>query len=277
MIRNQAPPPQDPAFEDWLVRAKAAREALEKAVLEGKPVEIDESLYKEPKPFLLAAFHGKCAYCEMEITPGQPGDVEHFRPKGRVTGTDGKQVMVQEAGHERPHPGYYWLAYEWSNLLPACIRCNRPTKLHSGERYGKWDRFAVEDESKRAFIPGREKGEVPLLLDPRADDPEEHLVFDFETGVIGFLTPRGEECMRTLGLNREGLVDQRLKACKDLRAHFKLYIQAITRDGNDAEKEAKEYKEQFKEIQEGKAQYAGCIYRLFQRLVANFQERFGLG
>ena len=55
---------------------------------------------------------GKCAYCESFYAGTQPVDVEHYRPKGKVDGMAG-------------HPGYWWLAGRWENLLPSCIDCNR--------------------------------------------------------------------------------------------------------------------------------------------------------
>lgn len=50
----------------------------------------------------------KCAYCEA---PEDEPEIEHYRPKGALNG--------------RKHSGYYWLCYEWSNLLPACHDCNK--------------------------------------------------------------------------------------------------------------------------------------------------------
>jgi hypothetical protein len=44
---------------------------------------VKEDLYQSYMPFLHKIFNDKCAYCE-ETLSGQPGDVEHFRPKGRV-------------------------------------------------------------------------------------------------------------------------------------------------------------------------------------------------
>lgn len=54
--------------------------------------------------------HRKCAYCETKFTHSSPGDVEHYRPKA------GYQQAVTEPLRG---PGYYWLGYEWSNLLFA--------------------------------------------------------------------------------------------------------------------------------------------------------------
>src|SRR5688500_1280853 len=60
-------------------------------------------------------FHQKCAYCESDYGATEPVDVEHYRPKGAFLRPDGSLS----------NPGYYWLAAEWTNLLPSCIDCNR--------------------------------------------------------------------------------------------------------------------------------------------------------
>src|SRR6478609_10488621 len=53
---------------------------------------------------LTELFYGKCAYCEVKIVVASVPDIELFRPKGGVT--------------ERPeHPGYWWLASDWDNML----------------------------------------------------------------------------------------------------------------------------------------------------------------
>ncbi len=63
--------------------------------------------------------HDKCAFCESKVSAIAYGDVEHFRPK---------------AGYQQSHdddlqrPGYYWLAYEWSNLFFSCSICNQQGK-----------------------------------------------------------------------------------------------------------------------------------------------------
>src|SRR5690606_31270242 len=50
----------------------------------------------------------KCAYCESNYGAVFDGDVEHFRPKGKVN-------------EKNPQtPGYYWLSNEWNNLFLAC-------------------------------------------------------------------------------------------------------------------------------------------------------------
>lgn len=62
--------------------------------------------YKHPenKEALKNASHGKCMYCESQVSHVYFGDVEHIRPKAQ-----GK------------HPE---LMFEWSNLGYCCARCN---------------------------------------------------------------------------------------------------------------------------------------------------------
>ena len=103
-------------------------------------------------------FHGKCAYCESLIVAAAPLDVELYRPKAGVA--------------ESPdHPGYWWLASDWDNMLASCADCNR-VRSHAGERAGKGNRFPLLDEAKRAFTSGAEADETPLLLNPCLDNPE---------------------------------------------------------------------------------------------------------
>lgn len=65
-----------------------------------------KSNYKHPdnKGALLRASHGKCMYCESQVSHVYFGDVEHIRPKA--------------AGK------YPELEFEWNNLGYCCARCN---------------------------------------------------------------------------------------------------------------------------------------------------------
>jgi hypothetical protein len=81
------------------------------------------------KAALVAAQHKKCCFCESIV--GTDGDVEHFRPKAACRQTSGDALT---------RPGYYWLAYDWSNLLLACGPCNQ---RHKGNL------FPLADPSRR--------------------------------------------------------------------------------------------------------------------------------
>jgi uncharacterized protein (TIGR02646 family) len=161
------------------------------------------------KEALERLFRGKCAYCESRYAGTQPMDVEHWRPKGEVHTEDGEVKQ-----------GYYWLAASWENLLPSCVDCNRTRKFRSGpddeERLrGKGNRFPLAPGAKHAEAPDGEFDEVPLLLDPCVDHPEEHLHF-IDQGVVRALTDEaGQPSQKALAsidvynLNRTQLVHDR--------------------------------------------------------------------
>jgi hypothetical protein len=203
-------PASEPAWKRWRGRADHATDRVKENLQQGTAITIQDALYKEMRQVFLDAFAGKCAYCEAKVILDQgQGDVEHFRPKGRVTDDDGKVVKVagRTPGSLVPHPGYPWLAYDWRNLLPACIACNQRRATRAGRSVGKVDRFPVE--GFRASAPGEEAQEEPLLLHPIFDDPEEHLRLNPDTGVILGRTKRGKKTVEVLNLNREGLPEQR--------------------------------------------------------------------
>src|SRR6266511_3690577 len=86
-----------------------------------KTLSIDSKIYgaKSVKNALLRAQHNKCCYCESKFRHTSYGAVEHYRPKGSVK---------QAPGLKEEYPGYYWLAYDWNNLLVSCERCNTSHK-----------------------------------------------------------------------------------------------------------------------------------------------------
>jgi 5-methylcytosine-specific restriction endonuclease McrA len=212
MIKIDFDEPTNDGWKDWRDKCDAATTAVIAAVKQGETPTISE-LYKGQRGVYMdlhGPFHGKCAYCESLIAADQPGDVEHFRPKGRVTATNSTTTPITyvEGGITKLHPGYYWLAYDWQNLLPACVDCNSPnTKKIPGKHMGKWNYFPVK--GFRAVRPSEEDKEDPLLINPVLRLPEEHLEID-DTGIFVALTEEGQECIDVFCLNeREALVEAR--------------------------------------------------------------------
>jgi hypothetical protein len=235
MIKIEFDEPTDHEWIEWRADCETATAAIVGAAVRGEKPRVTD-LYKRQRTVYLGyrgLFFGKCAYCETLIAENQPGDIEHFRPKGRVTDSTGHQLMVQdENGEEYPHPGYYWLAYDWRNLLPACEDCNRPSSAKTPlERIGKWDYFPVKDF--RAVKQGDEDKEIPILLNPVFEDPQRHLSVN-DSGLFDFLTPEGEECIRVFGLNsREALVDRRKETYDEVRDKVHLLMQASHHNSPD--------------------------------------------
>ena len=165
------------------------------------------------------AFYGKCAYCESYYESLIPVDVEHFRPKGAVI-VDGKLTK----------PAYYWLASEWTNLLPSCIRCNRPNKYKLPDNktvtMGKANYFPLEEGSPRAKKAGEERKERTLLLNPCRDDPAKHLEFRSDGIVLaaqdarGRISKKGELSITIYALSRPRLVDRRAETAKLIAAQM---------------------------------------------------------
>lgn len=173
-------------------------------------------------------FHGKCAYCERSIEKGTR-EVEHYRPKGGVG--------------DPAHPGYWWLAFNWTNLLPTCGPCNKGLKQHlvtidmtiddveklqakpASQLMGKANHFPV-GAARLTAKSDDHAAEEPRLLDPTRCDPGDYLRWshasDFSIVVpradAGGPSVEGEETIRCLALNRAGLVEARTKQLNILRA-----------------------------------------------------------
>ena len=142
------------------------------------------------KEALINAQHGKCCFCEKKV--GAEGDVEHFRPKSAVR-------QKKTARLERP--GYYWLAYDWDNLLFACPICNQ---RHKGIL------FPLADPSQRAGSHHADLSlEQPLLLNPAETDPAPHIGFRQEVAYAIGGSRRGRRTIEVLGLNCENLSEER--------------------------------------------------------------------
>jgi uncharacterized protein (TIGR02646 family) len=185
---------------DWF---QAAQVATETAKQERNDHKADRAIYAhdQARMALEKLFHEKCAYCESELRNVE-WDVEHFRPKGSVA--------------ECPdHPGYYWLAYEWTNLYPACKFCNQqredkpswdnPTTGGTG---GKATKFPLADETTRVMshLAGNIADEQTLLLDPCTEDPERHLLFDPKGNIYARnSSQKGEKTIEICFLQRRRL------------------------------------------------------------------------
>lgn len=146
------------------------------------------SIYAHPSVWrqLQEDQNSKCCFCEAISIESM--DVEHFRPKGRVT--DSKE-----------HPGYYWLAYDWENLLGCCNTCNSRAKNNL---------FPLVDPTKRATNHTQPLAEEePLFVHPVHDEPTQHIAFDRFTAYG--LTDKGRATVEAngLALNRKELLQKR--------------------------------------------------------------------
>jgi hypothetical protein len=221
--------PEDQAWREWRDRGIAQHGTMKANFAFGHKPDIDDRLYKEMRSFLMSRFHNKCAYCETPILR-YTVDVEHYRPKGRVTDANRRVVKVSHMGNEYDHPGYFWEVYDWKNLLPSCEFCNR-RRHHDAQdaTWGKETCFPVEQD-RYAWPWDSNDLEKPLLIHPRFEDPNEHLTFirgiNDETGnpfcCVQPKDARGETTKRVLGLNDERLNRPRLDAYAEGWMRFQL-------------------------------------------------------
>ncbi|ATB27309.1 hypothetical protein MEBOL_000747 [Melittangium boletus DSM 14713] len=161
-----------------------------------KSFDFDPDIYGHltVKQSLKQAQHDKCAFCESKFAHISYGDVEHFRPKAG---------WRQQKGDALSRPGYYWLAYEWANLFLSCTLCNQRFKKNL---------FPLQTPKRRARNHQEDvAAEDPLLINPAVDDPETFISFRKEVPYAVSGNARGETTIRTLGLRRVELAEQRRK------------------------------------------------------------------
>lgn len=206
-----------PDFEAWQERAKKARgRALAVWTRTGKaPHVFSDSVWSDFKrDFLLDLHNRKCAYCESDISANADLHVEHYRPKAGVT------VRTNDTDHTTretiDHPGYFWLAYEWWNLILSCPFCNTYHATQEQKKRtthpGKLNEFRVSGTRVDVPCANPERWldqlaeERPLLLHPYFDYPENEIAFD-DNGVPypknG--SERGRETIEVCNLKREEL------------------------------------------------------------------------
>lgn len=166
-----------------------------------KKFEFNSRIYgaKSVKNALLKAQYNKCCYCESKFLSASYGAVEHFRPKGAVK---------QKRGQTEESPGYYWLSYDWDNLLVSCERCN---SSHKGSL------FPLADQKRRAQSHHDDiKAEQPLFVNPAREDPRRHIHFRGEVAMP--ITKMGRETIQGMGLRRSDLEEARRERLAYLRS-----------------------------------------------------------
>ncbi|MBO9563360.1 MAG: hypothetical protein J7621_11325 [Niastella sp.] len=168
--------------------------------------DFDKKIYGhgEVKRALAETQNGKCCFCESKIQHISPGDVEHFRPKSGWIQNDEKLNK----------PGYYWLAYEWDNLLLSCQLCNQRHKKNF---------FPLLHGSPRALSHNDNAGnEQPLFVHPANEEVETFITFSEEIPKAVDSNERGKETISKLGLDREQLNEQRRTTLNRIRTIYDL-------------------------------------------------------
>jgi uncharacterized protein (TIGR02646 family) len=141
----------------------------------------------------------KCCYCESKVDTYN-ADVEHFRPKA---------YSRQSKNNKPEYPGYYWLAYDWTNLYLSCATCNRSYKKNYFPLLNPEERARSHKENIHL--------EKPFLIDPCIENPEEFIAFRGDIPYGKDLLNRGYLTIQYLGLDRDELCEARLEKLKILK------------------------------------------------------------
>jgi len=145
------------------------------------------------KPILHDRFHGKCGYCEIEIKSPEKGIVDRFRP---FNGVRDNKEYYQDL--------YWWLVYDWDNLVYSCQECNQY----------KANYFPIKGTRVITKSENFEK-EEKLLISPSCDEPELHFTYNTDGSIIS-KTEAGNQTIQLIRLNRDRLIEKRIKVKKDI-------------------------------------------------------------
>lgn len=292
-------------WDDLQERASAGTDAIIEKWESHRKVTGDDfnsTIWGDVKQFLMKhVFHNKCAYCETNLAEArQDADAEHFRPKSGVNFKEKPEAgnrtytkatvsdVSQNPAEDIVHPGYFWLAYNWKNLLPACRHCN--------SKDGKKSQFPVA-ENKHAFLvrmtdaevaalisrsqkskkwPGihyldfddLDQIEVRYLLHPYWDEePEKHIGFD-EFGQIyvkeidGKPSPLGEHSVSVYDLWNANLNAARQKEQERVGGDFKIataFYKKFRGLSFDAAEEQAWKEDKLVEVTSGQTEYSQAV------------------
>jgi uncharacterized protein (TIGR02646 family) len=228
-------------WEKWLAKANDASELARKEGESGNDVAFQDGIWTELKRWLLEnEFHGKCAYCESETEVTGYAAADHYRPKGRVASVDN-------------HVGYYWVAYEWRNLVPCCNRCNTGAKRDLFPVDGR----RVSHPKDAGCTVDLNKIEQPLILSPYDNgdaSPREHLTFtEFGHVIPKEGSVRGQKTIEVCDLQRDRLKNKR-KANQESAWLRWLYLNG---DRGKLQTERQTFCQQ---IRSGKIEHSAAIY-----------------
>jgi hypothetical protein len=298
---NDIPNPLEAWCNIWESKAEQATQDLiqkwEAGTLSSN--DFDDDLWRELKNFLLDhVFHGKCAYCETHIGEArQPGDAEHFRPKGRVNYKEEPKTSCKKyvramtydyrfsPGIEIEHPGYFWLAYNWKNLLPACKECNSgkgknnqfPLKQAQYQLNSRLDSAGVSQLKGHYFksdaypdllyyldVEDLNRLESPYLLNPYfGEDPANHIEFEPKGGIRarkinGTDSDFGKHSIAAYNLEDGNLTDAREKAQIAAKMIYDAALTDLLNEGNnlDEARQLAREKVKIKSIFEGVVPYS---------------------
>lgn len=201
---NRMKEPDVFSSEEFITEKKNMSKAFggNNLAVEYKP---DIKLYKIISKELSVAFNKKCAFCESELKATHLWKVERFRPSINAMNLKGEIT----SNH------YWWLRYDWNNLFLICDDCN----------LSKGNLFPVKGKRIQPFESI--KNEARLLINPCEDNPEDHLLCDFESGLLFSETEMGRITIDVYNLNRSTLKEKRRQEIEKLSNLWDNFIKQL--------------------------------------------------
>lgn len=205
----------DDVSPGWLDRAAERTESFRQL---GRYDE-SSSIWSQIKRVYMELQGFKCGFCERRLEKSRFGniehDVEHFRPKKKVTAWPTDKIREErgidfdfELGSDAD-PGYFLLPYHIENYLISCKTCNSTLKSNA---------FPVAaPRLADGEAPRDMKTEKPFLIYPLGaadDDPEDLITFEgilpVPVGASGHKRRRAEVTIDFFALDgREVLLEER--------------------------------------------------------------------
>lgn len=172
-----------------------------------KKPEIDNSIYGDTtvKKQLIDDQKEKCCFCEAKFIATSYGDVEHFRPK-----------KAYKKGNKLIYPGYYWLSYDWNNLLFSCEKCNRSFKKNEFPLLDETTRIKNHNDTVSLVY------EKHTLINPITENPEIYIKFNQHIPIEDDDNERGKTSIKAYGIDREELNVERREHLNKLILYKKI-------------------------------------------------------
>ncbi len=173
---------------------------------------------KDVQDKLNEIYYKKCAYCEKTLLDTDK-HIEHYRPKST----------------------YFWLAFNWDNLLLASAECNRKKKANfkiEGKKVTFNDYKSLNYEDIQNKITEIDKKEKPLTINPeqeKQDFFDKNLSFCFSGECIGQISSTEKRLKHTIevcDINRKELVERRLEILNDIKNAIAEYKYLAVKSGS---------------------------------------------
>jgi len=232
---------------------------------------VDSKCYRDTTINELAALYkNKCAICERDR--GTELQVDHYRPK---------KPRANKTGDKYNHPGYYWLAYTWSNLMPLCSNCNlSKSNKFPLSCWSETNRITdiINVRGLAIFKPYSTKWlndiEKPLMINPEIEvTPERHFTFKVNGEIVG-RTLEGKETINICKLNRKDLKRERIKIrqgyVNEIKKSFDEYV--LNKDVSELKGSLKSIFRRLKfstDIDEGHSLFQFFIYTYFDYFICS--------